>query len=333
MRTMIGRLTLAGLAVAWAAAATDANAAFDVRAAENILSYQLEGGGWPKNMDMTKSPCSPEQKRKLEQDRAATFDNSATHGEMRAMARAYRETKQERFRESFVRGLDYILSAQYPNGGWPQRYPLRGGYSEHITFNDGAMIGLMTVLREVAETPEFSFVDEQHREKARHAYHRGIECILKCQIIVNGRRTVWCAQHDAKTLEPRPARSYEKESLSGAESTGIVLFLMKLDEPSPEVRRAINDACAWYERSKLTGIRQVSRDGDKVIVPDPDAPPLWARFYDIKTNRPIFCGRDGVIKYTLGEIEKERRTGYAWYGGWGAKVLDAWAKWRERHSP
>jgi len=193
-------------------------------------------------------------------------------------------------------------------------------------------IGLMEVLRDAAEAPEFSFVDEQRREKAREAYQRGVDCILKCQIIVNGRPTVWCAQHDEKTLEPRPARSYEKESLSGAESTGIVLFLMKLEKPSPEVRRAINDACAWYERSKLTGIRLVEND-DKFIVPDPDAPPLWARFYDIKTNRPIFCGRDGVIKYKLSEIEKERREGYAWYGGWGAKVLEPWPKWREHHSP
>jgi PelA/Pel-15E family pectate lyase len=321
---------LAGVALLVWLLGPDAAAAVDVVVADNVLSYQLECGGWPKNTDMTRSPCPPEEKQKLERDRAATFDNGATHRQMRMMAAAYGELKHERFRESFLRGLDYILEAQYPNGGWPQRYPLRGGYSEHITFNDGAMIGLMEVLRDAAE---FSFVDDERREKARRAYQRGIECILKCQIIVNGRRTVWCAQHDAKTLEPRPARSYEKESLSGAESTGIVLFLMKLEKPSPEVRRAINGACAWFERSKLTGIRQVSQDGDKVIVPDPDAPPLWARFYDIKTNRPIFCGRDGVIKYKLSEIEKERRTGYAWYGGWGAKVLDAWPEWRQRHSP
>jgi len=331
VKATIASLTLAGLALVWGV--TAAHAAVDVVAADNILSYQLECGGWPKNIDdMDKMPCSPERKRKFEEDRAATYDNKATHGEMRVMAAAYGATQEERFKESFVRGLDYILSAQYANGGWPQRYPLRGGYSEHITFNDGAMIGLMSILQDAGEAPEFSFVDEPRRQKALQAYRRGIQCILDCQIIVNGRRTVWCAQHDAKTLEPRPARSYEKISLSGGESAGIVMFLMSLDDPSPEVRRAISDACAWYERSKVTGIRQVSKDGDKIIVADPDAPPLWARFYDIKTNRPIFCGRDGIIKSKLSEIEKERRTGYSWYGGYGAKVLDEWPKWRARHA-
>lgn len=83
---------------------------------------------------------------------------------------------------------------------------------------------------------------------------------------------------------------------------------------------AVEAATAWFEAAKLTGIRQVNRPDaslpggyDKVIVPDPTAPPLWARFYEIGTNRPIFCGRDGVIKYRLADIEHERRTGYAWY--------------------
>jgi len=90
-------------------------------------------------------------------------------------------------------------------------------------------------------------------------------------------------------------------------------------------------ACRWFQAAKLTGIRQTSRDGDKVIVPDPDAPPLWARFYEIGTNRPIFSGRDGVVKYDVSQIEHERRNGYAWYGGWGAEVLAEWPRWKKKH--
>ena len=48
---------------------------------------------------------------------------------------------------------------------------------------------------------------------------------------------------------------------------------------------------------------------------------LWARFYEIETNRPFFCGRDGIKKYSLAEIDPERRTGYAWYGTWPAKLV------------
>jgi PelA/Pel-15E family pectate lyase len=58
-----------------------------------------------------------------------------------------------------------------------------------------------------------------------------------------------------------------------------------------------------------------------VLVPNSSST-VWARFYDIKTNEPIFAGRDAVIKKKLGEIEVERRTGYAYYGAWPQKLLD-----------
>ena len=117
-------------------------------------------------------------------------------------------------------------------------------------------------------------------------------------------------------------------SISGGESAGLVQLLMSLENPQPDVIRAVNSACQWYQQVQLRGIRQARIDGDKVIVRDDSAPPLWARFYEIGTNRPIFSGRDGVIKYALAEIEHERRTGYAWYGTWGRGVLEQWPEWK-----
>jgi len=67
-------------------------------------------------------------------------------------------------------------------------------------------------------------------------------------------------------------------------------------------------------------------------VKDPSAPPLWARFYDIETGRPFFCGRDGVKKSTFAEIERERRNGYAWYGNWGERLAKDYAAWQIRWS-
>ena len=66
---------------------------------------------------------------------------------------------------------------------------------------------------------------------------------------------------------------------------------------------------------------------DQVLVDDPSATePLWARFYDIETNRPFFCGRDGVKKWSLNEIEAERRAGYAWIRPFGEAVLKEYAE-------
>jgi len=302
-----------------------------VRIADNVLLYQRSTGGWPANVDMTRE-LTEEQKDKVRtaKDRAdSTLDNGATHTHLRYLARVYNATKQERFKEAFLKGLDYLLKAQYANGGWPQTYPSLRGYSKFITFNDGAMIGAMTVLRDIAENkPPYVFVDENRREKAGRAVQEGIQCILKCQIVIAGKRTAWCQQHDQMSFEPRPARAFEPAAITGCESVGIVEFLMSIDNPRREIIEAVQNALAWFDNVKITGIRQVSKPGesqerglDKVVVADPTAPPIWARFYEIGTNRPIFGDRDGKVYYSMAEISAERRTGYAWYGDWPADIL------------
>jgi PelA/Pel-15E family pectate lyase len=153
---------------------------------------------------------------------------------------------------------------------------------------------------------------------------------VKCQVRVDGQLTAWCAQHDEATLEPRPARSYELISLSGAESAGLLQLLMSLERPSPEVIRAVHAGARWLESARITGLRETRVNGDKKLIRDPDAPPLWARFYEMDGHRPFYSGRDGVKKYDIAEIEPERRNGYAWHGAWGANVLQRYADWKQR---
>jgi PelA/Pel-15E family pectate lyase len=313
-----------------------------VRIADNVILYQRNTRGWQKGIDMA-GILSEQDKAKLRKDKSkkdSTLDNGATHTQMRYLARVYNATKLERFKDAFIKGLDYLLEAQYDNGGWPQFYPWQGhsGYSRYITFNDNAMIGALTILRDIAEkNPLYAFVDEQYHEKAVSAVQKSIECILKCQIIVDGKKTAWCAQHDEKTFEPRKARSYELPSISGSESVGVVRFLMSIDNPDPQVIEAVRAAVAWFDQAKLNGIRQTyerdkskPRGYDKVIIEDPNAPPIWARFYEIGTNKPIFCSRDGVPKATLADISYERRVGYSWLGYYAtdllAKDYPAWEK-------
>jgi PelA/Pel-15E family pectate lyase len=313
-----------------------------IRIADNLLLYQHENGGWEKNLDM----ALPVAGKHLEQVRAArtgaetTIDNDATYTQMRFLGRVWAATRTERFAAAASRGLEYLLAAQYPNGGWPQFYPLRHGYWDHITYNDDAMVGVLQALRSIAAgEPEFAFVAAPHRERARRAMEKGIDCILRTQVMVEGRPAVWCAQHDEKTLAPAQARAYELPSLSGGESVGVAEFLMGIERPPAAVVRAVQGAVAWFSRSRITGIRVVVQPApgtpkgvDRVVVEDRTAPPLWARFYELGTNRPFFCGRDGVAKYSLAEIEYERRNGYRWYVDRPGKLLErdypAWrAKW------
>jgi PelA/Pel-15E family pectate lyase len=272
-------------------------------------------------------PASAEALAALQKSGGNTIDNGATTTPMRFLALVATATDDVKCRESFAKGFDYLLTAQYPNGGWPQFYPLRPTYHSRITFNDGAMVNVLTLLREVAAgKAPFTFVDEGRRKKAGAAVAKGIDCILKTQVRQNGTLSVWCAQHDEKTLAPARGRAYEGPSLSGSESVGVVRFLMAIESPSPDVIAAVDGAAAWFKAVPIKGTRvetftNEKGERDRRAVADAKAPDLWARFYELGTNRPIFTGRDSVVKYTFAEIERERRAGYAYHGTWPATLL------------
>lgn len=308
--------------------------------ASNLLAYQRANGGWPKDLNMVR-PLDPLDRERVSRDRGATdttIDNGATVTQIRFLARLATATGQAPYRDAAHAGLDYLFAAEYPGGGWPQFFPLRPDYSRYVTFNDGAMAGVLRLLRDVSRgMPPFAFVDDSRRTRARAAWQRGIRYVLKAQVVVDGRRTVWCAQHDPDTFEPRPARAFELVSLSGAESVGLVEALLDVEDPSCEVIEAVESAVDWFRRSRLSGIRvsrvpQPETPGfDAVVVSDPGAPPLWARFYDVVSNRPFFAGRDGWPRDRLSEVERERRVGYAWYGTWPADLLERrYPIWRAR---
>lgn len=295
----------------------------------NILRFQRDNGGWPEDYDMTAILTEAQVAQVLAPRRRqdTSFDNGNVHSQVAYLAQAYTQQGESAWRDACRRGLDFILSAQYPNGGFPQRYPEPKDFHAHITFNDGAMIGCLNVLKDAADgAPQFAWLDDGRRERARDAVQRGGACILKCQIRVAGRLAGWCQQHDELTYAARPARTFELVSICPQDTTEILRFLMRWDTPSAEMVQAMDAAVAWLAQVQLSGIRvekvkappqeflRHTADFDTVVVADSKAPVLWARHYEIGTNRPIFAGRDGVKKYALAEIERERRTGTAWYG-------------------
>lgn len=278
MRHGIWKYIAIGLAAASPAFAADApsfvnmpNAWFGTdqgkQVVANIISWEMPTGGWEKEYDATKpnrarvphqapNAVTPEAAAATQREAGswdvATIDNNATYSELRILARAVTLQQNDMARSAFFKGLDAVLAAQYPNGGWPQRFPPGNNYGRYITFNDDAMLGVMQLLQDVAKgEPPFQFVDGARRDEARHAVQKGIDCILNCQIVRDGKPTVWCAQHDEKTLAPAPARAYELPSLSGDESAGVAIFLMHLDHPDARVRRAIAGAAAWFDEVKI----------------------------------------------------------------------------------
>lgn len=311
------------------------------RIGDNLIFYQHPSGGWPKNMQLNEELTDGMRRRvdKMKKGkRYATIDNRGTTTEIIYLARLYRATNEKKYGDAMMRGFGYLFEAQYDNGGWPQFYPLSKGYYTHITYNDDAMVNVLKIMRDAAKGKEpFDILPDSVRQRAQASLDKGVECILNTQVVQNGVKTVWCAQHDELTLKPANARAFELASLSGQESDGIVLFLMSLSKPSQAMKDCIESAVAWFRRSMITGKRIerfTNADGKKDYrladcpQDDADCSPLWARFYTLDGNRPFFCDRDGVMRFDISEIGYERRNGYSWFNDDGVKVFKEYDEWK-----
>jgi len=321
--------------------------------ADVVVSFQTPAGGWSKNTDFTQQLRAPGEMFGAENGSlwlgvndfdapadthwsyVGTFDNDATTTELHFLAKviAATGTNNAAWRAAFLRGLDYVFAAQYPNGGWPQVWPLQGGYHDAVTFNDDAMLHVIEFLRDVAGgQAEFSFVTPEVRAKAEAGWRHGVDCILAAQIVANGKLTAWGQQVDALTLQPASARNYEMPSVTSSESATIVLFLMQLPEPTAKEIAAVHAACAWFDKTKIEGkaFRVVGKESRKLV----DAPgngPIWARYYEVGTDRPVFGDRDKTIHDDVNEISRERRKGYGWFKDTPKRVLEHYQKWAKLH--
>ena len=143
--------------------------------AEVVLSFQTPAGGWSKNIDMVRSPARPAifttpNNENRFPDSAdfdkpvdpnwhylATLDNDSTWMQIHFLAKVatallaeHRDADAAPLGSSVDRGVEYLLDSQYPNGGWPQVWPLEGGYHDAITINDDAMTHAVEILHDVA---------------------------------------------------------------------------------------------------------------------------------------------------------------------------------------
>ena len=307
--------------------------------AERMLVYQLDNGGWPKQLQdgsVVKYETEIDEvlmaRIKATSAKHATIDNSATSREINTLVKAYKTTANKAYLAAAEKGIAYLLKAQYANGGWPQYYPDQSIYRAEITYNDDAMVNVLNIMLNIAtQSNDFEVLHKVFSEKAEDAVNRGIACILKTQVKQNGKPTIWAAQYDQNTFEPAKARNFEPASLSTSESVGVVRFLMRIQHPAAAIKISISNAVDWFKQTKITGYRfaELPDGKDKGLIKDSTAV-IWARFYDFKTNQPIFGDRDHSIKANVADISFERRNNYAWYGVWPNNLLlKDFPKWQK----
>lgn len=345
--------------------------------ADTIVALQRSTGGWGKGVPPDKNYSAIEmaaiiaaqQSFSLMYDRlittgvyshkATTLDNGATHDHIRFLLRAAEATKNRKYEDAVLKGIKYLLMAQTTTGGWTQNYPNLSSYGGYVTFNDGAMVGAMTALQEAANG-QYHFISDKLKKMSKEAVEQGVEFILKSQIVIDGKRTAWCAQHNKNNYLPEGGRIYELPSISGLESVGVVRLLMRISDPDERIKLSIISAIKWLESVKIDNINitrvydnkyeasfkmMIQEDPasgsekeysilgkgyDKVVMPAKGRP-IWARFYDLETQQPFFVGWDGIKRYSLDKIDYERRIGYLWYGYWPENLIkNNWSKWKNK---
>lgn len=306
--------------------------------ANNLLVFQNEDGGWPKNIDwLTLVPRDSVVNDLSERYRRSTFDNRNIFPQIAYLSEVYQQSGDVKYRAAAEKGFQYILNTEYPTGGW------RGWDADVITFNDDVMTGIMDLLLDVKTGDErYAWLKPEMRSELLKAYERGLAAILKCQVDINGQKTAWCQQHDFTSYAPVQGRAYEHPSVTARESCDIILFLMRIEQPDSAVVEAIESAVAWLEAAKITGYRygnfpieerpyhETTIDFDREFVPDSTARPVWARYYDLENGEPFLSLRDGTLVYDLKDISFDRRVGYEWYGFWPEAVLKAYPKWQKQ---
>ncbi|MBB4595340.1 pectate lyase [Xanthomonas cannabis] len=312
--------------------------------ADNMLLLQTASGGWSKqykgvavdyNRTFTAAEIAELQQPGRKDD--ATIDNKATTYEIGYLSTIYKTEKNAKYVAAAKRGVDYLLTAQYANGGWPQFYPDLSSYHHQITYNDDAMVRVLNLLQDISEGKgdTGALLRASHGARARQAVTKGLECVLATQVKIGGTLTIWGAQYDEVTLKPAKARAYELASLASSESVSIVRFLMRQPTPSTQIKTSVEAAARWFDTHRMRDLATKKIDDptqetgqDVILVAQPGAS-LWARFYDLQNQRPLYANRDGKALTEYMQVPNERRVGYAWHGTWPDKLLkDDIPKWR-----
>lgn len=303
--------------------------------AKNMIRWQLPTGGFGiQNEAAYLKPWDGEQSRSQwvsDGVEHGNFDDNATVAEIRYLAKVYQQTKdltlRKEIKQSVAKAIKFIFDAQHRSGGWPQVYPKRtntnGQYSNYITLNDDAMIRIMVLLSDIsaAMAPfDSNIVATETQDEIYQKLSAAVDFLLKAQIKSQNKLTIWAGQHNAQTYQPEAGRKYEPIAMSAQESAGVIAYLMNWPWQTAEVQHAIQTGIEWYQNNRVSNLWHNKKTGRFEVKPGKR---FWYRFYEIEQEIPFFCGRDGIKKYSLAELEWERRTGYGWGGDYAGHLLKA----------
>ncbi len=243
-------------------------------AGDALIWGQKKTGGWDRKFDFS-TPYSHEY---------CTFDDNSTQGTLRFLMALDMIIKKKSLINAVEKGLRFMLESQYETGGWPQWYPLRGGYHDFYTFNDNAMNDCINVMIDA------------HKNYDKQEYLRSIKkagnFLILSQIVPP--QPGWAQQYNLY-LQPAWARSFEPPAVCPSATVRNIKTLIDiyLYTGSGKYLEPIPDAIRWLKISILPNGK-------------------WARFCELGTNRPLYYDRGRIPVLSTEELGEERRTGYGY---------------------
>ena len=278
-----------------------------------LVRGQLRSGGWDYSIEFD---AARRQKFAYCKDgdpagkNVTTLDDNTTQAAVRFLVRIDRTLAftNDAVHDAVVYALEHLLAAQYPNGAWPQRFerppdpaafPVKSAaypdswsrefpkrdYRADYTFNDNAIADMIETMFEASHLLGEAAGDAETRKLAaacRAAAEKAGGFILLAQM--PDPQPAWAQQYDAD-MHPSWARKFEPPAVTGGESQGVLRILLNLYRETGDRRylAPVPRALDYLRRSRL-----------------PDG--RLARFYELKTNRPLYFTKNYRLVYDDGDM-------------------------------
>jgi hypothetical protein len=271
-----------------------------VHTARALVKGQLRSGGWDYRIEFDPARRSGSAYRVDGEPgpkarNVSTLDDDTTQSAVRYLMHIDQELgfKDQAIHAAAQYALDSLLKVQYPNGAWPQRFsgppnpadfPVikanypdswprvfpKASYTDFYTLNDNAQADVISTMFEAAEI----YGDARYFNAAK----RGGDFLILAQMPEP--QPAWAQQYNAQ-MQPAWARQFEPPSITGGESQGAIRILMDIYRQTGDKKylEPIPRALAYLEKSQLPNGR-------------------LARFYELKTNRPLYFTRKYELVYT-----------------------------------
>ncbi|QDV51670.1 pectate lyase [Gimesia fumaroli] len=278
-------------------------------AALALVYGQLKSGGWTNSVDFNpRSKLTAEYRNgKGRGKNNSTLDDGITQSAILLLIRVDQahEFHNQPIHQAAMIALNALLAAQYPVGAFPQVWtgpvpqipPKKANFPEYdwrtegriknywdyYTLNDGLAGYVSTALMEAYQIYE----DDRYRQAVLKLGDFLIEAQLPAP------QTAWAQQYNFE-MQPIWARKFEPPAVTGGETQDVIQTLMNIYHFSGDRKylKPIPSALTYLKKSQLP-------DGQ------------LARYYELKTNRPLYMSRRGK-KYSLTYDDSDLPRHYGW---------------------